>query len=183
MLKIQITEKFESIKHSNGSSAETTMRNWLKENYSLIVEKIENRCFKEFDELETEINNFFDNYINNFQIGDCSLTSIAISLKGDKLIVGDENGKISLLKLSKSFYSQDDIELKKDNLGKMFERELLRERYLENLARKRINTVVVESKNEEKLALKIKEKIRKIETAYIPFVNSLLNKSDMLLEK
>ena len=69
----------------------------------------------------------------SYKVTDCSLTTMALSNKGDKLLVGDEDGKVSLVKLSQSFYvanSKEETDLKKNNLNKLFEREQAREKAL-----------------------------------------------------
>ena len=51
----------------------------------------------------------------SYKVTDCSLTTMALSNKGDKLLVGDEEGKVSLVKLSQSFYvanSKEETDLK-----------------------------------------------------------------------
>lgn len=100
---------------------------------------------------------------------------MAISNKGDKLIVGDENGKISLLKLSKSFYTVSDNDFKKDFLGKMFEREVNREKNIEQNLKKKQAPVKDDSKKLANQEQTIKDKIKKIEEDYLPFVSRLLN--------
>ncbi len=90
--------------------------------------------------------------------------------------MGDENGKISLLKLSKSFYSLDDNENKKDKLINMFNRETNREKNIEQILKKKVMITPIDTEaRQEKL---VKERIKKIEAAYLPFVNSLMQKSE-----
>jgi hypothetical protein len=100
---------------------------------------------------------------------------MALNLRGDRLLVGDEEGKVSLLKLSKSFYSQHDNENKKDFINKFFDREANREKNLETLLKKK--GPVKEDLKTNKQEIVIKEKIKRIEEEYIPFVNKIFQRS------
>jgi dynein intermediate chain 2 len=113
-----------------------------------------------------------------YKVCDSALTSICITTKGDKLIIGDEEGKIYLLKLSKSFYSQADIENKKEYINKLFERELAREKYIESLGKKK-GPVKDDSAKIAKQEQMIKERIKKIDEEYTNFLTGMLNKSSI----
>jgi hypothetical protein len=108
---------------------------------------------------------------------------MALNGKGNKLIVGDEEGKISLLKLSKSFFvldgGEDENKAKKEFIGKMFEREVTREKGIEQILKAKTKVVMgVDTKNIAKQEQMTRDRIRKIEEKYIPFVNSLMEKSE-----
>jgi len=101
---------------------------------------------------------------------------MTINTKGDKLIVGDEEGKVYLLKLSKSFYSQVDLENKKEYINKLLERELAREKYIESLGKKKgpVKDDTAKITKQEQI---IKERIRKIDEEYSSFLTGMFNKS------
>ena len=104
---------------------------------------------------------------------------MAISNKGNSLIVGDEDGKISLLKLSKSFYEVGEQDNKdfKEFVSAMFDRELQREKNIETMYKqKRQNPPKDETVKLAKNEQAVREKIRKIEDKYIPFVSEHFNK-------
>ncbi len=82
------------------------------------------------------------------------------------------------MKLSKSFYSLVDNEKKKDNLQKMFERELNREKNIEQILKKKALVPPTDTKAEARQEKLVQERIKKIEAAYLPFVNSLMQKSE-----
>ena len=66
---------------------------------------------------------------------------MAINIKGDQIIIGDEDGVVQLIKLSKAFYTSDstDTEKKKEFITTMFEREVAREKQiLQILGRKKV---------------------------------------------
>ena len=116
----------------------------------------------------------------SYKIGDEPLTCSAINAKGSKIAVGDEEGKISIVKLSKSFYhiasESAATKLKKEFITKMFERETAREKSLE--IKKKGKEAKDETNKQSKQEQLIKDKIRKIEEQYLPFVNSIMAKSD-----
>jgi len=104
---------------------------------------------------------------------------MAINNKASRLIVGDEEGKISFLKLSKSFYELNDQDNKdfKEFVSAMFEREQLREKNIEQMYKqKKISAPKDESVKIAKAEQSIREKIKKIEEKYIPFVSEHFNK-------
>jgi hypothetical protein len=118
----------------------------------------------------------------SYKVCDSALTSMCINTKGDKLIIGDEEGKIYLLKLSKSFYSQQDLEFKKDYITKLFDRELFREKYIESLGKKKA-PAKDDSTKLTKQEQMIKERVRKIDEEYTSFLNALYNKEPVKEEK
>ena len=102
-----------------------------------------------------------------------------LSKKGNSLIVGDEDGKISSLKLSKSFYEVGEQDNKdfKEFVSAMFDRELQREKNIETMYKqKRQNPPKDETVKLAKNEQAVREKIRKIEDKYIPFVSEHFNK-------
>jgi len=99
------------------------------------------------------------------------------SIKGDKLIIGDEDGKVYVLKLSKSFYSKHDDEMKKEYINKLFERELTREKYIDAQNKKKGGQVKDETSKITKQEQIIKDKIRRIDEEYSNFLSGMLNKS------
>lgn len=113
----------------------------------------------------------------SYKVSESSLTTICLNMKGDKLMVGDEEGKVSLIKLSKSFYSQHDNENKKDFINKLFDREANREKSLELMLKKKGMPVKEDLQKLTKQEQTIKDKIKKIENDYIPFVNKMFQKS------
>ena len=104
---------------------------------------------------------------------------MAISNKGNSLIVGDEDGKISFLKLSKSFYEVEEQDNKdfRDFVSAMFEREQQREKNIELMYKQRkILVPKDESAKIAKAEQSTREKIKRIEEKYIPFVSEYFNK-------
>lgn len=85
------------------------------------------------------------------------------------------------MKLSKSFYSQADIENKTEYINKLFERELAREKYIESLGRKK-GPIKDDSAKISKQEQVIKEKIRKIDEEYTIFLKGILDKSNIKRE-
>ena len=71
------------------------------------------------------------------KISESSLTSIAINNNADRLIIGDESGRVYLIELSDSFKSKHDDEKKKDFLNNYLEREALREKSIEVLLKRK----------------------------------------------
>jgi hypothetical protein len=117
-----------------------------------------------------------------YKVCDSALTSICLTSKGDKLIVGDEEGKIYLLKLSRSFYSQHDLENKKDYMNKMFDRELLREKYIESLGKKKVPTKDDPTLKLAKSEQTGKDRVKKIDEEYSNFLTGMFEKSNMVRE-
>lgn len=115
----------------------------------------------------------------SYKVCDFPLTSISINAKGDKLIVGDEDGKVSLIKLSKSFYVVSDIENKREFINKMFEREASREKMIDGILKKKVQVGKEDTAQQAKKEQLIKEKIRSIEEEYIPFVNKIFQGEDI----
>ena len=106
-----------------------------------------------------------------YKVTDASLTTMALSLKGDKLLVGDEDGKVSLVKLSKSFYvmnDKTDIDNKKNILNKLFEREQTKEKNLTMV--KKVPPPKPETKAEKILELQ-NQKIKEIEDLYMKYTS------------
>ena len=92
---------------------------------------------------------------------------MALSAKGDKLLVGDEEGKVSLIKLSKSFYDTNnkaEVDNKKNMLNKLFEREQTKEKMLTTV--KKIPPPK-EGIKPEKLEQIKQQKIKEIEEKYL----------------
>jgi len=114
----------------------------------------------------------------SLKVSESALTSIAINNLGDSLIIGDEAGKVYLLELSDSFKSKHDDENKKNFINSMFDREALREKAIEVVLKKRTIPVKDDSARLVKQEQQIKEKIRRIEENYLPFVNELLSQSE-----
>lgn len=108
------------------------------------------------------------------------LNSMSINLKGDKLIVGDDEGIVYLIKLSKSFYSLENHENKKEkevnNLNFMLEREVLREKGIQQILKKKGIVPKDETASIQKAEERIKQRIGLINESYYPFANSLLHK-------
>lgn len=114
------------------------------------------------------------------KICDSALTSMCINIKGDKIIIGNDDGVVSLIKLSKSFYSAEQQEIKKNievnNLNLMLEREVLREKGIEQILKRKNNPPKDESAKLIKAEQEIQRKIALIDETYIPFVNDILHK-------
>lgn len=55
-------------------------------------------------------------YIFSQKISESALACMAINLKGDKMIIGDDDGLVSLVKLSKAFYETDNLEVEKKEI-------------------------------------------------------------------
>ena len=115
-----------------------------------------------------------------YKVTDASLTTMSLSTKGDKLLVGDEAGIVSLIKLSKSFYvmaDKEELDLKKNNLNKFFEREQTKEKVLTTQKKA---PPPKENVNLEKQKAAQDAKIREIEEAYMKWVVELTGeKQDM----
>ncbi|MCQ2816553.1 MAG: hypothetical protein MJ252_04715 [archaeon] len=104
----------------------------------------------------------------SYKVTESPLTTMALSSKGDKLLVGDEEGKISMVKLSESFYYQgtkEELDIKKNNLGKFFENEQTREKILTTV-KKVIQKKAVEGQAEKEEKAR-QEKIDQITEKYI----------------
>jgi len=114
----------------------------------------------------------------SLKISESALSSIAINNSGDRLIIGDEAGKVYLLELSDSFKSKHDDENKKNFINSLFDREALREKAIEVLFKKKQIPVKDDTTKLVKQEQFIKDKIRKIEENYLPFVNELLSQSE-----
>ena len=102
----------------------------------------------------------------SYKVTDLSLTTMSLNVKGDKLLVGDEDGKVYLIKLSKSFYdcsNKTEVDNKKNMLNKLFEREQTKEKML-TTTKKMIQKN--EGTNLEKLEKIKREKIQEIDTLY-----------------
>ena len=92
---------------------------------------------------------------------------MSLSAKGDKLLVGDEEGKVSLIKLSKSFYdtsNKAEVDNKKNILNKLFEREQTKEKMLTTV--KKIPPPK-EGMKPEKIEQIKQQKIKEIEEKYL----------------
>ena len=61
----------------------------------------------------------------------------------------------------------------------MFERELNREKNIEQILKKKLTVQVVDDRAEIKLEKLVKERIKKIEMVYLPFVNALMQKTEL----
>ena len=112
-----------------------------------------------------------------YKVTDASLTTMSLSSKGDKLLVGDEDGIVSLLKLSKSFYvmvDKEEVDMKKNNLNKLFEREQTKEKVL--TTQKKM-APPKENVNLEKQKAAEDAKIKEIEESYMHFVEELTGES------
>lgn len=113
----------------------------------------------------------------SYKVTDAALTTMAISMRGDKLLVGDEEGKVSLVKLSESFYVQpnkDDLEVKKNNLGKFFDNEQAKEKLLTTVKKvpmKKENVV-----NKEKLEKEKQQRIDDITNEYLNYISVITGK-------
>ena len=118
-------------------------------------------------------------YAFSYKIGDVALTSIAINNKGDKLIVGDDVGKVSLLKLSKSFYDESDNKNKKLFIDGLIDRESKREKDIDILLKKKNVQIKDDSVKIAKQEKAIRDKLHNIEISYIPFANEILNREDI----
>ncbi len=112
------------------------------------------------------------------KVSEVALTSIAINNNGDRIIIGDEAGRVYLIELSESFKSKHDDENKKNFINSLFEREAAREKSIENLLKRRLNPIKDESAKLLKQEQSIKEKIKKIEQKYLNFVNELMSQSE-----
>ena len=108
-----------------------------------------------------------------YKVTDASLTTMSLSSKGDKLLVGDEAGIVSLIKLSKSFYvmaDKEEVDMKKNNLNKFFEREQTKEKVLTTQKKA---PPPKENVNLDKQKAAQDAKIREIEEAYMKWVVEL----------
>ena len=102
----------------------------------------------------------------SYKVTDSSLTTMSLSAKGDKLLVGDEEGKVSLIKLSKSFYDTNnkaEVDNKKNMLNKLFEREQTKEKMLTTV--KKVPPPK-EGMKPEKIEQIKQQKIKEIEEKY-----------------
>ena len=115
----------------------------------------------------------------SLKVSESALTSISVNNLGDKLIIGDESGKVYLLELSESFKSKHDDENKKNFINNLFDREALREKSIEVILKKKQIPLKDDSAKILKQENLIKEKIRKIEENYLPFVNELMCQSEI----
>ena len=117
-------------------------------------------------------------YIFNQKICEAALTSMAINNEGDYLIIGDHEGVVHLVKLSKAFYYTDENDKdKKELIANMFEREVTREKGIEQILKKRNIPPKDESIKLQKQEQEIKKRLDKIDESYIPFVNDILHKN------
>lgn len=118
----------------------------------------------------------------SYKVTDSSLTTMALSAKGDKLLVGDEEGKVSLIKLSKSFYVVNDkaeIDAKKNMLNKLFEREQTKEKMLTQV--KKVPPPK-ENIKPEKLEQLQRQRIKEIEDKYMEYTKELMDQADGIAE-
>ena len=103
----------------------------------------------------------------SYKVTDSSLTTMSLSNKGDKLLVGDEEGKVSLVKLSQSFYvanSKEETDAKKNNLNKLFEREQAKEKALTTAKKVQHKKEQAPTNKQEEAT---KQKIKAIEEQYM----------------
>jgi dynein intermediate chain 2 len=115
----------------------------------------------------------------SYKVCDSSIVSISINSKGDKLVVGDEEGKVYLIKLSKSFYSQQDFDKKKAYINTLFDRETLREK---DLNKKKPVVVKDDNTKATRLEQTIKERVRNIDENYANMLNEILQKTNLIRE-
>lgn len=117
-------------------------------------------------------------YVFSHKICESALTTMAINIKGDKVIIGDDDGVVSLVKLSKAFYDVDHSNEteKRDFITSMMEREVAREKGIEQILKRKSNPPKDESAKLLKQEQEIKKKLERIEQNYIPFVNEILHK-------
>ena len=83
------------------------------------------------------------------------------------------------MELSESFKSKHDDENKKNFINNLFDREALREKSIEVILKKKQIPLKDDSAKILKQENLIKEKIRKIEENYLPFVNELMCQSEI----
>ena len=105
----------------------------------------------------------------SYKVTDLSLITMSLNVKGDKLLVGDEEGKVYLIKLSKSFYdcsNKAEVDNKKNMLNKLFEREQTKEKML-TTTKKMIQKN--EGTNKDKLEKIKQEKIKEINELYMEY--------------
>ena len=113
----------------------------------------------------------------SYKVADLSLTTMSLNVKGDKLLVGDEDGVVYLIKLSKSFYdcsNKAEVDNKKNMLNKLFEREQTKEKML-TTTKKMIQKN--EATNLEKLEKIKKEKIKEINELYMEYTKEFRDES------
>lgn len=117
-------------------------------------------------------------YVFSHKICETQLTTMAINLKGDRLIIGDDDGVVHLVKLSKAFYVYDNVEVerKRDFITFMMEREVAREKGIEQILKRRSLPPKDETAKLLKQEQEVKKRLEKIEQSYIPFVNEILTK-------
>jgi hypothetical protein len=110
------------------------------------------------------------------KVTDFSITSMVLSKEGDKLFIADEEGKVSMLKLSKSFYEQTQVQKTTNQafLNSMFDREVNKEKSIEILIerRKKKGAVKDDTVKLAKQEQQLKERLKQIEVDYMNFVNS-----------
>jgi hypothetical protein len=110
------------------------------------------------------------------KVTDYPITSIAINKEGDKLFVADEEGKVSMLKLSKSFYEQTQLQKTTSQafLNTMFEREVNKEKSIEILIERKKKKGVPkdDAAKQAKQEQQLKERLKQIEMDYMSFVNT-----------
>lgn len=117
-------------------------------------------------------------YIFSQKICEAPLTSMAINNVGDYLIIGDNEGVVHLVKLSKAFYYTDENDKdKKELITNIFEREVNREKNIDIILKKKIQPQKDESIKLQKQEQEIKKRLDKIDENYIPFVNNILHKN------
>jgi dynein intermediate chain 2 len=109
----------------------------------------------------------------SYKVCNSNLNCISLNNKGNRLLVGDEDGKVHLIKLSESFYSQHDIENKKESISKFLERENTRERALD-VKKKPLKEDPNKGNKNDQI---IKEKISKIEQEYYPYLSKVFGES------
>jgi hypothetical protein len=110
------------------------------------------------------------------KVTDFPITSMVLSKEGDKLFVADEEGKVSMLKLSKSFYEQTQLQKTTNQgfLNTMFEREVNKEKSIEILIerKKKKGAVKDDTAKLAKQEQQMKERLKQIEMDYMSFVSS-----------
>ena len=114
-----------------------------------------------------------------YKVSDSAITSLSISKEGDKLYIGDEEGKVSMVKLSKSFYNLNSafFKNKAENLNKYFEREFNKEKGIDTVINLKLKKKVLKDDSVKiaKAEANLKERLRQIETDYMNFINNLQN--------
>lgn len=117
-----------------------------------------------------------------YKVSESCITSMIINKDGDKILIGDEDGKVSLVKLSKSFYSisTNSVKAKQAFLNSFLEREVNKEKAIDALlnlkGKKKVGKD--DATKQAKAEAALKERLRSIESEYMSYVNNMWNETE-----